>query len=48
MHSPMSYNTIMQAYVGLAEDLNAIVIAFRGTQENRFVLCCVGHCLALV
>lgn len=24
----------LQAYVGLAEDLNAIVIAFRGTQEN--------------
>lgn len=26
----------MQAFVGVAEDLNAIVIAFRGTQETRF------------
>ncbi|KAG6496087.1 hypothetical protein ZIOFF_043935 [Zingiber officinale] len=25
----------LQAYVGVAHDLNAIVIAFRGTQENR-------------
>ncbi|CAN6467684.1 unnamed protein product [Victoria cruziana] len=24
----------LQAYVGVAEDLNAVVIAFRGTQEN--------------
>lgn len=26
----------MQAYVGVAKDLNAIVIAFRGTQEHRY------------
>lgn len=26
----------MQAFVGVADDLNAIVIAFRGTQENRY------------
>lgn len=26
----------IQAYVGVAHDLNAIVIAFRGTQENRY------------
>lgn len=27
----------MQAFVGVATDLNATVIAFKGTQENRFV-----------
>lgn len=26
----------VQAFVGVAKDLNAIVIAFRGTQENRY------------
>lgn len=28
----------MQAFVGVAENLNAIVIAFRGTQESRYSL----------
>lgn len=26
---------LLQAFVGVAKDLNAIVIAFRGTQESR-------------
>jgi hypothetical protein len=25
----------LQAYVGFASDINAIVVVFRGTQENR-------------
>ena len=25
----------MQAYVGFASDINAVVVVFRGTQENR-------------
>jgi hypothetical protein len=25
-----------QAYVGFASDMNAVVVAFRGTQENRY------------
>lgn len=29
-----------QAFVGVAEDLKAIIIAFRGTQQARFVFCC--------
>ena len=28
-----------QAYVGVAKDLNAIIIAFRGTQEHRYGSC---------
>ena len=35
MNMNQSILSIMQAYVGLAKDLNAIVVAFRGTQENR-------------
>lgn len=31
-----SYVFLLQAYVGVAKDLNAIVIAFRGTQAQRF------------
>lgn len=27
--------TNVQAYVGFASDINAIVVVFRGTQENR-------------
>lgn len=26
----------MQAFVGVAHDLNSIIIAFRGTQEQRY------------
>jgi len=26
-----------QAYVGFASDINAIVVVFRGTQENRYI-----------
>lgn len=36
MESYISYDYLLQAFVGVAKDLNAIVIAFRGTQERRF------------
>lgn len=32
----MDLNIFVQAFVGVAQDLNAIVIAFRGTHGNRF------------
>lgn len=31
-----SFCSLLQGYVGVANSLNAIVIAFRGTQENRW------------
>lgn len=33
--SDIYFDYHLQAFVGVAEDLNSIVIAFRGTQENR-------------
>jgi len=27
----------LEAYVGFASDINAIVVVFRGTQENRYI-----------
>lgn len=34
--SPYVNQFVLQAFVGIAHDLNAIVIAFRGTQERRY------------
>ena len=30
------FNEYKQAYVGFASDINAVVVVFRGTQENRY------------
>ena len=35
-----NYEYALQGFVGMAKDLNAIVIAFRGTQERRFEDAC--------
>lgn len=30
------FNEYKQAYFGFASDINAVVVVFRGTQENRY------------
>lgn len=35
IYRSLTLRYILQAFVGVAKDLNAIVIAFRGTQESR-------------
>jgi len=30
------FNEYKQAYVGFASDINAVIVVFRGTQENRY------------
>jgi hypothetical protein len=40
------FNECKQAYVGYASDINAIVVVFRGTQENRYIAY-ISLCLVL-